>query len=166
MVDTIKNALIGIALAVVAYLRPLRGEMSSLFLLFFANFLAAYISGMVANKEDFEIKKAARCVGEATVFFAFCTCIYAIGKFKNQETGALQCVSYVTYVVIYFYATNIIKNLRKMFKEGTTPWMIFSFLYYILRFKFIEKIPYLKSYLNIQDNEKGIGNTIEKSQGF
>ncbi|MCH3994164.1 MAG: hypothetical protein LKE54_03765 [Prevotella sp.] len=156
MVDALKNTLIGIALAVLAYLRPLEGELMSLFLIFFANFTAGYLSGMIANKEEFELKKAARCVGEATVFFVFCTSIYAIGKFKHEEAGALQCVSFVTYVIIYFYTTNILKNLIKMFKEGTTPWMIFSFLYFVFRFKFVEKIPYLKSYLNINENEKSI----------
>lgn len=161
MIDAIKNTLIGIALAVLAYLRPLQGELSSLFLIFFINFVAGYLSGMIANHENFEIKKALRCIGEATVFFAFCTCIYAIGKFKKEEPGALQCVSFVTYVVIYFYMVNIIKNLMKIFKEGTTPWMIFAFLYYVLRFKFIERIPYLKEYLNTKHNEKSIRETFE-----
>lgn len=161
MIDALKNTVIGIVLAVLAYLRPLQGELSSLFLIFFINFAAGYLSGMIANHENFEIKKALRCIGEATVFFAFCTCIYAIGKFKNEEPGALQCVSFVTYVVIYFYMVNIIKNLEKMFKEGTTPWMIFAFLYYVLRFKFIERIPYLKEYLNTKHNEKSIRETFE-----
>lgn len=156
MYDIVKNTMISIFLAVIAYLRPLQGELSSLFLIFFANFIFGYLSGMIANKEDFEFKKAARCIGEATVFFVFCTCIYAIGKFKRQEEGALQCVSYVTYVVIYFYGLNIIKNCKKIFKEGSTPWMIFAFLYYVLRFEFIERIPYLKSYLNTKNNEEGI----------
>lgn len=158
MIDALKNTLIGIALAVLAYLRPLQGELSSLFLIFFINFVAGYLSGMIANRENFEIRKALRCIGEATVFFAFCTCIYAIGKFKDEEPGALQCVSFVTYVVIYFYAVNILKNLKAVFREGTTPWMVFSFLYYVLRFKFIERIPYLKEYLNTKHDEKGIGN--------
>ena len=156
MYDIAKKSAVSIALAVLAYLRPLQGELSSLFLIFFANFIFGYLSGMIANKEDFELKKAARCVGEATVFFVFCTCIYAIGKFKRQEEGALQCVSYVTYVVIYFYGLNIIKNCKKIFKKGSTPWMIFAFLYYVLRFEFIERIPYLKSYLNTQGNEESI----------
>lgn len=159
MYDIAKNAAVSIALAVLAYLRPLQGELSSLFLIFFANFIFGYLSGMIANKEDFELKKAARCVGEATVFFVFCTCIYAIGKFKSQEQGALQCVSYVTYVVIYFYGLNIIKNCKKIFKEGSTPWLIFAFLYYVLRFEFIERIPYLKSYLNTKSDEEGIKDT-------
>lgn len=165
MLNFAKNTIIGIFLAVLAYLRPLQGELSSLFLIFFLNFFVGYLSGMIANHEDFEIKKAARCVGEATVFFAFCTCIYAIGKFKNQEQGALQCVSFVTYVVIYFYAVNIIKNLMKIFKGGTTPCMIFAFLYYVLRFKFIERIPYLKSYLNTKDNnDESIADTVKARQ--
>ena len=97
---------------------------------------------MIANHEDFSIKKALRCGAEATVFFILCCAIYTVGQMKHQYEGALQCVSFVTYVVLYFYALNILKNLKKIFKPGTTPWQIVSFLYYILRFKFIERIPW------------------------
>ena len=161
MIDKIKDIVWALILAVVAYLKPLQGEMSALFLLFFVNFLVGYFAGMIANNEEFNFKKAGRCILEALVFFALCTCIYAEGKLKGNEHGAMQCVSFVTYVIIYFYGVNIVKNLMKIFREGTIPYQIFAFLYYILRFKFVEQIPYLKEYLNksnqkLQENEKGI----------
>lgn len=161
MIDKIKDIVWALILSVVAYLKPLQGEMSALFLLFFVNFLAGYFAGMIANNEEFNFKKAGRCILEALVFFALCTCIYAEGKLKGNEHGAMQCVSFVTYVIIYFYGVNIVKNLMKIFREGTIPYQIFAFLYYILRFKFVEQIPYLKEYLNksnqkLQENEKGI----------
>ena len=100
-------------MAVLAYLKPIEGELWSLFLIFFVNFVFGYLSGMIAKGEDFNFKKAFRCIGEATVFFILCTAIYAIGKFKGQEAGALQCVSFITYTIIYFYSTNVLKNLMK-----------------------------------------------------
>ena len=153
MIEQVKNVIVGIVVAVLAYLQPIEGELRSLFLIFFLNFAFGYLSGMVANGEDFSIKKAFRCIGEAAVFFVLCASIYMVGEFKNNEAGALQCVSFITYVIIYFYATNVLKNLKKTFKKGTTPWMIVAFLYYVLRFKFIERIPFLSDYMNLNNKE-------------
>jgi hypothetical protein len=148
MINQVKDMLVGIVLAVLAYLKPIEGELWSLFLIFFLNFIFGYLSGMIANGEEWDNKKALRCIGEATVFFLLCMAIFVIGKTKGQIDGALQCVSFVTYVVIYFYGVNILRNCKKIFKEQSTPWMVVSFLYYVLRFKFIEQIPYLSDYLN------------------
>ena len=153
MIENIRSLCVGVAIAVIAFLKPIEGELTSLMIVFFLNFFFGYLSGMIANHEDFSIKKALRCGAEATVFFILCCAIYTVGQMKHQYEGALQCVSFVTYVVLYFYALNILKNLKKIFKPGTTPWQIVSFLYYILRFKFIERIPGLAEYLNIAERQ-------------
>lgn len=142
---------VGIIIAVLAYLKPIEGELWSLFLVFFLNFLFGYLSGMIANAEEWDFKKALRCVGEATVFFVLCTAIYAIGRLKGQMDGAVQCVSFVTYLVIYFYGLNILKNCKKIFKKDTAPWHVVSALYFVLRLKFVEHIPFLSEYLNSKD---------------
>lgn len=151
MIDNIRHLFVGITLAVFAFLNPIGGELFSLVIVFFLNFFFGYLSGMIANHEDFDFKKAIRCGAEATVFFVLCTAIYSIGKLKHQYEGAIQCVSFITYVVLYFYGLNILKNLKKIFKKGSTPWQIVAFLYYMLRFKFIERIPGLAAYLNYAD---------------
>ena len=151
MFEQIKQMVIGIIIAVLAYLKPIEGELWSLFLVFFLNFLFGYLSGMIANGEEWDFKKALRCVGEATVFFVLCTAIYAIGRLKGQMDGAVQCVSFVTYLVIYFYGLNILKNCKKIFKKDTAPWHVVSALYFVLRLKFVERIPFLSEYLNTKD---------------
>lgn len=168
MVGHIKDFLSSIILAVVAYLQPLEAELWALFLIFFVNFLFGYLSGMIANGEEWDNKKALRCVGEATVFFVLCTVIYALGRLKNQPDGALQCVSLITYLVIYFYGLNVLKNCKKIFKENTPPWHVVSFIYYVLRFKFIEKTPWLANYLNKADEkkEKESRNTVLNNDNF
>ena len=155
MIEQVRNVIIGITTAVLTYLKPIEGELWSLFLIFFLNFLFGYLSGMIAGHEDFDFKKAFRCVCEAAVFFVLCTAVYAVGRFKGQDAGALQCVSFITYTIIYFYAANVLRNLKKVFKEQTAPWMVVSFLYYALRFKFIERIPFLSEYLNINAKNDG-----------
>lgn len=151
MIENIRSLFVGITLAVLAFLKPIEGELTSLVIVFFLNFLFGYLSGMIASREDFDIKKALRCGAEATVFFVLCCAIYAVGQMKHQPDGALQCVSFVTYVVLYFYGLNILRNLKRIFKKASAPWQIVAFLYYMLRFKFIERIPGLAEYLNFTD---------------
>lgn len=152
MIEQIKNMAVGIVLAILAYLEPIESELQSLFLVFFLNFLFGYLSDMVKG-EEFSLKKALVCVGHATIFFILCAAVYVIGRLKGQMSGSVQCVSFITYLVIYFYALNILRNCKKIFKEGTAPWHVVNTLYFILRFKFIEKIPFLKDYLDTQKQE-------------
>ena len=154
MADRIKDIIVGVVLAILAYLKPIEGELSSLMIVFVLNFVFGYLSGMIANGENFEFKKAVVCVGHATVFFVLCAAVYAIGRFKGQMTGAVQCVSFISYLILWFYGCNILKNLKQMFKYGTPPWYVVSFLYYLMRFKFVEKIPYLSDYLNITEKQE------------
>lgn len=154
MIEQIKHIVVTITLAVLAFLKPIECDLYSLLLIFFLNFLFGYLSGMVANNEEFNLRKALRCIGEAAVFFILCCSIYIIGRLKGEMTRAIQCVSFVTYIIIYFYALNVLKNLKKMFKKGTTPWFIVAFLYYVLSVKFIERIPFLSNFLNMQKNNE------------
>lgn len=155
MIEQIKNMAVGIVLSILAYLEPIDGELKSLFLVFFLNFIFGYLSGMVKG-EDFSLKKALVCIGHAAIFFVLCASVYVIGKAKGQMAGAVQCVSFITYLVLYFYSLNILKNCKKIFKEDTAPWHVVNTLYFILRFKFIEQIPYLRDYLDTQKNDPSI----------
>ena len=157
----LKQIIIGVLLAVLAFIKPIEAELWTLFLIFFLNFGFGYLSGMIANNEEWDNKKAMRCVGEAAVFFVLSVAIYVYGVLKQQEHGALQCVSTITYVVTYFYGLNILKNMKKIFREGTTPWMVVAFLYYVLRFKFVEKIPFLSEFLNVNRKEVSDGTNAQ-----
>lgn len=154
MVDKLKDVIIGVFFAILAYLKPIEGELSSLIIVFTLNFVFGYLSGMIAKGEDFEFKKAIVCIGHAAVFFVLCAAVYVIGRFKGQMEGSVQCVSFISYSILWFYGCNILKNLKQIFKRDTPPWYVVSFIYYLMRFKFIEKIPYLSYYLNYVEKEE------------
>lgn len=156
MADKVKDIIISVVLAILAYLKPIEGELSSLMIVFVLNFIFGYLSGMIAKGENFELKKAVVCIGHATVFFVLCAAVYAIGRFKGQMTGSVQCVSFISYLVLWFYGCNILKNLKLIFRKDTPPWYVVSFLYYLMRFKFIEKIPYLTAYFNYAEKEEKV----------
>lgn len=155
MAERLRELLVGIVIAVVAYLKPIDGELKTLALVFFLNFVFGYISGMIAKGEKFELKKALICVGHATIYFVLCAAVYTIGRWKGQMDGAIQCVSMITYVVIYFYGMNITQKMMEIFKKGTPPWMVANFLHYCLGLYFLERIPFLSSFFNSYKQQKG-----------
>lgn len=145
--DYIRSLVVSIFTGLTAFLHPISGDVYSLLLVFGVNFLCGLIAAY-CNGEDFNFKKAFRCITEAAMFFFLIASIFAVGKFKGNVDGALQCVSFVVYSVTYFYSVNVIRNLMNIFKKGTSAYSVAKFLYYILSVEFVKNIPYLSEYLN------------------
>lgn len=101
----------------------------------------------------FSFKKAWRCIVEATIFFALVSCIYFIGEHKGNPEGALQCVSFITYSVFYFYGVNILRNIKEILPNSSNGYKVVAFLHYVLSVEFIKNIPYLTNYLQKGDTK-------------
>lgn len=147
MIEHIKQLIVGAFLSVTAYLAPIEGEIKSLVMVFLLNFLFGYVAGILTRRESFDFKKAFRCIKEATVFFVLVCALYYIGEHKGNTEGALQCISFITYAVLYFYALNILKNCKQVLADDTEAYKVVSFIYYVLSVEFIKNIPYLSNYL-------------------
>lgn len=146
-----KNLVVGLVTGIVAYLNPISGEIQSLIGVFVLNFVFGLLTALLINHEDFSFRKAWKCVVEATIFFLLICCIYFIGEKKGNPEGALQCVSFVTYTVLYFYGVNILRNIRNLLPVGSNGYKVFSFLYDVVSVEFVKKIPYLAAYLQKGD---------------
>lgn len=133
---------------IAAYLNPVIGDIKSLVAVFALNFVFGLLAALLVNHESFSFKKAFRCVIEACVFFLLTCSIYWVGDHKGNPEGALQCVSFITYSVFYFYGVNILRNIKHILPEGSVGYKVVSFLYYVLSVEFIKNIPYLTNYLN------------------
>lgn len=155
MTDYIKNLIVSVLAGLAAYLNPISGDLKSLVALFFFNFLFGLAAGLLANNESFNLKKAFRCIIEATIFFVLVATIYFIGEHKGNPSGALQCVSFMTYIIIYFYGTNILRNLKSMAKHNSSFYKVVNFLYYVLSVEFIKRIPLLGNYQNEATSKDG-----------
>jgi len=145
--DSIKSLLAGLFTGLAAYLRPLSGDLHSLLAVFALNFLIGLLAGILINKEKWDFRKARWCFIEACVFLVLISSIFVIGKMKGNISGSLQCVSFVTYAVFYYYGVNILKNLKRILPEGSLGYRVVSFLYYLLSVEFVKKVPYLTAYL-------------------
>lgn len=142
----LKNLFVGLVTSAAAYLHPVSGDIKSLIALFAVNFLFGLLAGLLANNEIFSLKKAFRCILEAMSFFMLVCAIYYIGEQKGNPDGSLQCVSFVTYSVFYFYGVNVLRNWKLLCRTGSTMYKCVSFLYYVVSVEFIKSVPFLSNY--------------------
>ena len=91
---------------------------------------------------------------DAAVYFVMVASIYLLGHLKGEEDVAVYCVSFMIYVAIYFYGTNILRNARMLTQEHSTLFRVLDFLYYIFSLKVIEHNDFLKDYIELYENDK------------
>lgn len=144
--ESIRN-FIGFSLAAIAaYFSPIQNILLAVLCVLAVNFLMGLIAGVLVSKEPFSFRKAFYCFIEALVFFALIALIFFVGDKINNKEGALQCISGMTYALIYFYGVNIFKNLKRLLPSNK----VIAFIYYVVSIEFVDKIPYLKEFLKIE----------------
>ncbi len=153
--DALKAMVVAICIDMLAYFRPLGDEIFILAMVFFVNFLCGLMNDIIVRHDTFHFRKAWSCIVQLTTFFAMVFFIYTYGEKKGWNVGAIQCVSFLTYVITWFYTQNSLKNLKELFKQNTPPRRVCEFLYYILSVEFIKHIPFLTKYLDIEESEAG-----------
>jgi len=151
-VEEIKYGLIAIITAIFAFIEPIAGDLYSMLLLFCANALFGVIADVLSGN-TWDKKKFRQAFVEALLFFAFVCLIYTIGYLKCNMAGALQCVSFVSYSLVYYYGTNICRNMMNILPADTLGHKVFCFIYSVLSVEFVKHIPYLQDYLNKKGNE-------------
>ena len=155
MFDTIKNLLITITSVLIGYFAPLKDIVFVLFFVFLLNCIFGLIAGVGVQGERFSLKKFFRCISETLVFYVIVLSIYMVGEKMGNTDGAVQCISGVVYAIIYFYAVNILRNAHKLLPKSKG----LKFLYYVLSFEIIKKIPYLQQF---QENAAAVEESIKK----
>lgn len=155
MYDTIRNLIVTLCSILFGYFSPLRNIVFVIFFVFLLNCLFGLVAGVGVEGEKFNLKKFFRCILETLVFYVIVLSIYLVGEKMGNEQGALQCISGVVYAVIYFYAVNILRNMHTIFPENR--WV--KFLFYVLSFEVIKKIPYLQQF---QERKDEVDEKIEK----
>lgn len=155
MEENYRTLIAGFLAGVLGWLEPIAADCFTLIYIFVMNAVFGYLADKWAYNGEFSIRKAWRCIIEAAIFFVVVLSIYLIGDLKDMQAGAVQCVGTLVYVVIYFYALNITRNIKSFLRKGTPAYMVVSFLYYLLSFEIIKKIPLLNDFLLKEDRESG-----------
>lgn len=154
MLDTIRNLIVTITSVVVGYFAPLKDIVFVIFFIFLLNCIFGLVAGVGVQGEKFSLKKFFRCIMETFVFYVIVLSIYLVGEKMGNPDGAIQCISGVTYAIIYFYTVNILRNAHKLLPKSK----VIKFLYYVLSFEVIKKIPYLQQYM---DNASVVDESIK-----
>ena len=110
----------------------------------------------VCNRREWSFKKAFRFFRDAAIYFVMVSSIYLLGHFKGEEEAAMHCVSFMIYVAIYFYGTNILRNARMLTNERSTLFAVLNFLYYLLSLRVLEKSESLKGYFEHERDRKNM----------
>ena len=152
--DGLKIVTASLVANVLGLLFPIWNDIFGLVLLFTANFVVGLLAD-VCNRREWSFRKAFCFFRDAGIYFAMVACIYLLGYFKGEERAAVHCVSFMIYVAIYFYGTNILRNARMITNEKSTLYRVLDFLYYILSLKVLQRSKSLKNYI---DYEKHNGN--------
>ena len=147
MFDTIRNLFITITSVLIGYFAPLKDIVFVIFFVFLLNCIFGLVAGVGVQGEKFSLKKFSRCIMETLVFYVIVLSIFVVGEKMGNQDGALQCISGVVYAIIYFYSVNILRNTHKLLPKSK----VVSFLYYVLSFEVIKKIPYLQQFQEKKD---------------
>ena len=157
MFDTLRNLFVTITSVLVGYFAPLKDVVFVIFFVFLLNCIFGLLAGVGVQGERFSLKKFFRCIMETLVFYVIVLSIYLVGEKMGNPSGAIQCISGVVYAIIYFYAVNILRNAHKLLPKSKG----IKFLFYVLSFEVIKKIPYLKQY---QENTAVVEEAIKKEE--
>lgn len=155
MYDTLRNLFITVFSVLIGYFSPLKDIVFVIFFVFLLNCLFGLVAGIGVDGERFSLKKCFRCIMETMVFYVIVLSIYLVGEKMGNPSGAIQCISGVVYAIIYFYTVNILRNAHKLLPKSKG----IKFIYYILSFEVIKKIPYLQQYV---ENADAVEESIKK----
>lgn len=151
--DSVKIIFASLLANIAGLLFPIKNEIFGLVFLFSVNFLMGLLAD-VGNRRDWSFRKAFCFFRDATIYFVMVTSIYMLGRLKGEEVAAVHCVSFMIYVAIYFYGTNILRNARLITNEKSTLYRILDFLHYIMSLRVLERYTCLKDYFNYEKREE------------
>ncbi len=145
--DSLRFVLASLFANMAGLLFPIKEDIFGLVLLFFLNFTVGILADL-SNHREWSFRKAFRFFRDAAIYFFMVASIYMLGHLKGEEQAAVHCVSFMIYVAIYFYGTNILRNARMLTHEQSTLFRVLDFLYYVFSLKIVERNNYLKSYID------------------
>lgn len=141
--ENIKGLIACVLSALAAYFHPISDIVFCTVYIFGLNFVLGLVAGMAVHNESFDFKKAFGCIVQTCVFFLVIASVYFVGEHMGNQQGAIQCVTAVTYALIYFLSVNTLRNLRVLFPDNR--WI--TFIHYCLSMEFVKKVPFMTEFL-------------------
>jgi len=134
---------VGVVLTMINYFEPVVNMIVAITIIFVCDIVFGIVAGKKLNKEHVSFKKGMSAIKVFGVYIFVITLLYAIGKLMSDSTMMLYVVKTVSWVTIYFYVTNLTKNLRRLNPKS----QCIKFIYWFLSVEFLDNIPSLKKFL-------------------
>ncbi len=148
-IDYIKAFLGGMYAYLTSYFFPVNDFLQIIIGLFTINFAVGWYASKL-NSEKFSLSKAFSAIKDLFIFFGLIVFVYIIGQYmKVEQVDTIQFISWLTWLIIYFYCVNITKNLKFIAPKNS----VIGVLYWFLNIEFVKKIPFLQDYIKSKSNE-------------
>ena len=150
MFDALKLLIVSVATVVFSYLQPLHNLMQVLLFLYFADIVIGIFADIIVNKQRLSVRKLLYALLCFAIYLFVIIMFYTIGEKMGDESEFLLINKIITYVLIYFYVSNVFKNLRILFPKNRA----IAFLDFAIGLQFAGKIPHLGYFLENEKKEK------------
>ena len=120
----------------------------------------SFLAGLIAARERFSFKKFILAAGYLLVYLGIVVMVYAVGKYQDDTQEALYVVKVITYVFIYFYSSNILKNLHLLMPDNP----VIRFLDYFIGLQFTRKVAWLEEFLKKEQQGAGADGTEDDAE--
>ena len=130
-------------MAMISYFEPVINMILAITIIFVTDIVFGIASGKKINKEKIDIKKGFAAIKLFGIYIFVITLLYAIGKFMHDEALIIYVVKTISWVTIYFYITNLTKNLKRLYPNS----QCIRFIHWFLSVEFLDNIPSLKKFL-------------------
>lgn len=153
MIEHIRTLTFAAICYVWAILMPVHNVIYAILYLLGMNFLfglTADIAKSARNREHRIVWSSKKALWAFILLFIMVVIIcgfYIIGYFLNKPAEAITGVSWLCIAATYFFGCNIIRNILIILPKGHTAWKFFAFVYYVASLQMIERIPFLREYV-------------------
>lgn len=134
---------------------PIEDFMVAMMILLTVNLVFGIASAVVSG-EGWSWKKACMFFVFCGGFFFTAGSMFAVGHFLHNDAEAALCVKYACFIAVWVFGTNILKNWKKMLKEGTATWKFVDVLLYVLTVQFVERLPFVKKWQEEREAEPAV----------
>lgn len=155
----IKAFVVSFFCGVFTLLAPIHNFMYAMLFIFSLNFIAGFTADWIdIKRKDPDVnpwnnKKALMFFVCCAFFFVIAASAFIVGYLMGEQEQAKAVVQYMCWIAIVIFAINIFRNLRKVAQKGTSWYRFFDICYYVLSVQFIEKLPFVKKYLDENKEE-------------
>lgn len=149
IISDLKNTFWLIVTALSAVFDPVENVLKLLFIAFIFNIFTGIIADVHVNKASFSLKKAFNAVTQL-LFYMACVVFLDYGSklIEEQAIGAIS-VKWLTYIVVYFYLTNIFRNASLVYPSNQA----ILFIYELLSTEIFERLRFIIGRRTFKDDE-------------